>query len=337
MTANPPKDRVLGLSARSLDALMPLHIWVGAAGQVLRCGPTLKRILPDPPPLGAPFRDLFTVRRPRAAYDLQSLLMLSGGRVRLELAALPGAPFKATVVALPAGVGALLNLSFGYLLRDAVQRYDLTLSDFAPTDLAVELLYLAEANDAAREELASFARRLDDSRAEAETRADTDQLTGLANRRVMDRMLGRLTHPANTSPFSIMHVDLDLFKEVNDTLGHAAGDTVLREVAKILGRAIRADDLVARIGGDEFVLILRGNHTKTSLDEIARRIIDDLQRPVQFQDTYCHISASIGTTQSCQYDRLDPDRLLSDADVALYASKRAGRACHTVYSPSLRH
>ena len=134
-----------------------------------------------------------------------------------------------------------------------------------------------------------------------------------------------------------MHLDLDFFKAVNDTMGHAAGDHVLQQVARIMVEETRSDDTVARVGGDEFMLLLTGKLTHQVLERISARLIERLEEPIPFGAQTCKISASIGVVLSTAYDDIpDVTRLQEDADIALYASKHKGRACFTFYDPTLR-
>ena len=169
-------------------------------------------------------------------------------------------------------------------------------------------------------------RRLDAARKAAERIAQTDALTGLQNRRAMTQYVDQLI--TGRVPFACMHMDLDYFKSINDTFGHAAGDYVLRAVAQVLNTETRAEDCVARIGGDEFVLIFVRVTDRVFLQRIAQRMIARLEEPVQFDQHVCCISASAGTSISIDYPNPDPDVMLSDADRALYASKKAGRGQH---------
>jgi diguanylate cyclase (GGDEF)-like protein len=169
-------------------------------------------------------------------------------------------------------------------------------------------------------------RRLDAARKAAERIAQTDALTGLQNRRAMTQYVDQLI--TGRVPFACMHMDLDYFKSINDTFGHAAGDYVLRAVAQVLNTETRAEDCVARIGGDEFVLIFVRVTDRVFLQRIAQRMIARLEEPVQFDQHVCCISASAGTSISIDYPNLDPDVMLSDANRALYASKKAGCGQH---------
>ena len=133
------------------------------------------------------------------------------------------------------------------------------------------MLYLIEAKSAAMTESRKLNTRLQGAKIAAEEQAYTDTLTGLKNRRAMDHVLSKFIDVGEK--FGLMQVDLDFFKAVNDTMGHAAGDHVLLEVAKILVEETRNDDLVARVGGDEFVLLFHKLTDLEQLNDIANRII----------------------------------------------------------------
>ncbi|PIE82605.1 MAG: GGDEF domain-containing protein, partial [Chloroflexi bacterium] len=211
----------------------------------------------------------------------------------------------------------------------AVAHYQLAGSDFSPTDLTLELLYLVEANSAVMAESRKLNERLHGAKAQAEARALADTLTGLQNRRALDTTLLRLV--ARGIPFTLMHLDLDYFKQVNDTFGHAAGDRVLVEVARILREETRRDDLVARVGGDEFVIVFNGMTSQSQLSSIAGRLIDRIEEPIGVGGEQARISTSIGMVSSTQYRKVDIEQMMKDADQALYASKEHGRACFTFF------
>ncbi len=311
---------------------MPMHVEMSLTGHIRHIGPTLKKLLPDVVEIDDRFLEVFEVKRPRHVSKFSDICATANLRLRLVPRSDPRLVLKGLIVPLPGGAGALANLSLGISVVDAVARYDLFSSDFAASDPTVDMLYLIEAKSVALEESKRLNQRLQGAKAEAETQAFTDTLTGLGNRRALDQHLERLA--SRDAVFGLMHLDLDLFKQVNDTLGHAAGDMVLQHVAKVMLDETRSRDLVARVGGDEFVLIFDGLVDQEILDGIARRLISRLEEPIDYQGQTCRISASIGTTLSTFYDEVSPDRILSDADDALYASKNAGRARHTVFDPS---
>lgn len=314
------------IGADALGKLMPLYLWVTPTGLIRAVGPTLAKLCAEPL-IGRRFLDCFQVDRPRALYSMADVQALQGQRILLSLRAGADTSLRGQAQPLSGGQGWLLNLSFGISVSDAVRDHRLTNADFAPTDLTVELLYLTEVKAAVMGELAALNTRLQAAQRESEARALTDALTGLANRRALDIELSRACHLAarGEGPFALMHLDLDFFKAVNDTLGHAAGDLVLCEVAQVLREETRKSDMVARVGGDEFVMILRGEADATHVARVAARIISELERPILYEGEPCRISGSIGVTLSRFYGVPDPERMHADADEATYAAKRAGR------------
>lgn len=320
----------ISLDFAAIDQLMPMHLCLSPTGDIVSAGSTLAKLFPDTPLLATSLFDLFEIRRPSGIIDMPSLAAHAGQRLYLGLRGCALPPMRGVALPRPKGQGMLINLSFGIAVIDAVRRHALTDADFAATDLTVELMYLVEAKSAVMVELRNLNLRLQGAKVAAEEQALTDTLTGLRNRRALDHDLGILAR--QSIPFCLMHLDLDYFKAVNDTLGHAAGDHVLREVAKVLCAETRVGDTVARVGGDEFVVVLPALADATLLHQIAQRIIARLNTPMEFEGHSCQIAASIGMTMSSQYQTPDPEQMLCDADHALYASKRAGRARATLFS-----
>ncbi len=161
-----------------------------------------------------------------------------------------------------------------------------------------------------------------------------DPLTGLPNRRkLLDRLQYAITlnHRAN-SKFAIFMMDLDKFKAVNDSLGHAAGDELLKQVAVRITEHLRDSDMVARLGGDEFVLVLENLKIPEAAEIIALKMIADLTVPFQLSDTDCvQIGASIGISIYPQHGST-PEILMDHADTALYQAKSNGRGCFAYFS-----
>ena len=315
----------ISLIPAALDRLMPLHLRLDPQGRILSTGPTLAKVVLNGGLIGADFLQAFVVRRLSRLTTLADLQQHLGDELHLLL---PGAgnsaSFRGLALPLQAGHGFLVNLSFGIGVIGAVQQHGLTHADFAPTDMAVEMLYVVEAKSALMGAWKDATVRELGAKRAAEEQALTDVLTGLRNRRALDLGLAELTRSG--TPFGLMHIDLDFFKQVNDTHGHAAGDHVLRVVASILRSETRSSDTVARVGGDEFVIALAGMADPAALSGVAQRIIEKMMLPIGFEGHFCRISASIGVTVSTFYNPPTADQMQLDADEALYASKRAGRA-----------
>jgi diguanylate cyclase (GGDEF)-like protein len=146
-----------------------------------------------------------------------------------------------------------------------------------------------------------------------------DALTGLPNRRGLEESVQRRL--ARHDPFAVLFIDLDHFKPINDTLGHDAGDLVLKEVAARMRKAVRADDLVARIAGDEFVVIA-GGVVPSAAGRVARKVAGALCFQMPFGEAVAEVSASVGWAMA-PGDGQDLATLLRKADAAMYSAKRA--------------
>lgn len=316
------------LDLGALSAMMPMHLVVSNTGHITHAGPTISKLRDGAELVGQRLFEVFEFRRPSSAFTIANLVENLDVPLSLVIRDAPSTGLKGIAALLPARRGVLLNLSFGISVVDAVGSYNLTNQDFAPTDLAIEMLYLSEARAAVMGESRNLNMRLQGAKIAAEEQAFTDTLTGLKNRRALDHVLRRLTEAK--APFAMMNLDLDYFKAVNDTYGHAAGDSVLQHVAKILIAEMRSDDLVARVGGDEFVLIIDGEPDAPTLMKIASRIIEKLEVPVAFEGNECRISGSIGIATAKSDVSVDIDRLTGLADTALYQSKDNGRGQATM-------
>lgn len=163
-----------------------------------------------------------------------------------------------------------------------------------------------------------------------------DALTDLANRRQFTKALRteceRLAKYGR--PFSLLMVDLDRFKPINDTLGHPVGDEVLKRVSKRLRVAVRTGDMVARIGGDEFAIISFGVNDERQAEIIAERIVDLLSRPMIIKGNVIDLSGSVGVAVAPEHGT-DPDQLTQHVDIALYSAKHNGKQTHRFFDPSL--
>lgn len=159
----------------------------------------------------------------------------------------------------------------------------------------------------------------------AHTRASLDPLTGLTNRASFDRSLDlAIAHAARThSPAAVLFMDLDGFKAVNDQRGHAVGDVLLREVAARIMTCVREDDLLARYGGDEFVVLLEQLTDPEVVHAVASRVIEALSRSFAVDGLTVRLSVSIGVALFPDHGE-SADELLACADSAMYEAKRKG-------------
>jgi diguanylate cyclase (GGDEF)-like protein/PAS domain S-box-containing protein len=161
---------------------------------------------------------------------------------------------------------------------------------------------------------------------ESQFRAEHDVLTGLPNRMKLDSFLDDALHEAGATSgeVGILHVDLDHFKEVNDMLGHAAGDAVLVHAANVMTTHTRGNDLVSRFGGDEFIIVCPGVSGFPALERMAQRVIADLRKPIPWDDKKIVLGASIGIALSNEGSR-KKEELIKQSDAALYEVKNSGR------------
>ncbi len=158
-----------------------------------------------------------------------------------------------------------------------------------------------------------------------------DGLTGLPNRELLRDRMRQAIHIANRSVsrdekvyLGVLFIDLDRFKSINDTYGHASGDAVLYEISVRLRACVRESDTVARLGGDEFVVLVCNLHSQQETVVVAERILDACSKPILVGDNAFQISASVGVA-AWPTDGLSVDELLNNADQAMYSSKNAGR------------
>lgn len=170
----------------------------------------------------------------------------------------------------------------------------------------------------------------------AQERAVTDPLTDLSNRLGFELRIEALfeDRARHREPgFTLVMLDLDWFKAVNDTYGHQAGDLVLVEVAKRLKGLVRGSDFVARLGGDEFLIILTGTTERTSIEGVAQHIIERINEPIIVAPQIdVHVGASLGVA-ICNAGEITPEALLEQADRAMYQAKQCGRNSYHMFEP----
>ncbi|MCR8923738.1 EAL domain-containing protein [Dasania sp. GY-MA-18] len=169
---------------------------------------------------------------------------------------------------------------------------------------------------------------------EAWYRANYDELTQLPNRSLFQNRLsqGLKASARNKTSCALMFIDIDHFKNINDSLGHSAGDQVLQEAAKRIRKSIRETDTAARLGGDEFVLLLLAETGSPLFDQVAKRVLNELSKPFALEHNEVYLSASIGIAMYPE-DGDSDERLMMNADTAMYHAKRAGRNQLSYYAP----
>jgi diguanylate cyclase (GGDEF)-like protein/PAS domain S-box-containing protein len=170
-----------------------------------------------------------------------------------------------------------------------------------------------------------------------EHQAFHDPVTQLANRALLNE---RVRHAlARTrregKALAVIFLDLDDFKTINDSLGHAAGDRVLLEVAKRLATSIRVSDTAARFGGDEFAILLEDPTGPQEAAEVAERIIEELKKPLQIEGKEIGVQASLGISIVDPPSTLDADELIRNADAAMYIAKRDGKGSYRLFEPTM--
>lgn len=194
-------------------------------------------------------------------------------------------------------------------------------------------LELADERDHLEERVEQRTRELKESEAIVRNLAYYDPLTQLPNRRLLtDRFQQAISHcHREKNKFAVMVIDLDKFKAVNDTFGHAAGDELLKQVAERIKMRLRENDTVARLGGDEFVVLLADVHSLDDTARVANALIETLTKPfVLTQNSNAQIGTSIGITFYPEHGE-DGDVLMDKADTALYQAKDNGRGCFAYY------
>ncbi len=166
--------------------------------------------------------------------------------------------------------------------------------------------------------------------------AHYDELTGLPNRFLFIQHLDKaLAHAErHKSPMAVLFLDLDRFKNINDTFGHEAGDRVLRDTAARMQQSLREQDTMARVGGDEFLALVEDYHDPRKLGEIAQRLLNEAAAPFEIEDHEYRLSVSIGIA-TYPADGADTQALLKNADIAMYRAKTTGKNNYQFYSAEM--
>ncbi len=162
-----------------------------------------------------------------------------------------------------------------------------------------------------------------------------DGLTGMANRALFNDRLHRALSRRERSWVAVIYIDLDDFKVINDTLGHGAGDDLLKHVARKISEAVRPEDTAARLGGDEFGVVMESIESPMHAREAAERVLNSIVQPMFLAGKDTRIRASLGVALASA-EMSNPESLLANADMALYDAKRSGKSCVSVFADFMR-
>jgi diguanylate cyclase (GGDEF)-like protein len=264
----------------------------------------------------------------RRLYDLPEQFVVPGAHWS-EIAAFRNTRLASTETHPQTGISTLDNLSARTTLGESVKANQ-TLRDGRIIAVATQPL-----SDGGWVAIHEDVTQQSQTEARIARLASVDTLTGLANRHTLREQIDARCRETKPAPFALLLIDLDRFKQVNDTLGHPAGDRLLEIVAKRLQQATRATDCTARLGGDEFAVLQDNAATPESALLLASRLIDNLTEPYLIDGQRVVIGASIGI--ACFPDQgTTMTDLFGYADLALYASKFGGRGTATIFDPIMK-
>lgn len=204
-------------------------------------------------------------------------------------------------------------------------------------ELEVKVQERTRALNAANVELKNEVKSRIEMENEIKKLAFFDHLTGLPNRRLFNDYLNRKIHESqrNELPLSVMFLDLDSFKQINDSLGHAWGDELIKQVADRLSKTLRISDTIGRIGGDEFLIMVQNTPNEKTSDIIAEKLVESFHKPFNLGGYETYITASIGIAMY-PVDGEDGETLIKNADVAMYRAKEKGKNKYEICTPKMK-
>ena len=321
------------LGPGAIAVLFPLHIVINDAGWITSAGHTLKAMTALDL-AGERFDALIRIERPRSMTSCAELADRIGEKLALSMPAKDGGRVQLRGVPVPLagpGGGYFIDLTFGAALSETVQRFELTGYDFKPNDASIDMFFAMQTQQALLEDSNRLAKELSAAKTEAEKMAYLDPVTGLGNRRAVEQWLKEFAiWQDRGAEAAVLHVDLDKFKKVNDTYGHAMGDVVLQRIADVLGAAAGQDDLAVRLGGDEFALWISKAPPPDALEALGRGLVDGMTAPITHGHRTMQVGASIGIVRFDPVEQDGPEDLLKESDIALYEAKRVGNAVATL-------
>jgi diguanylate cyclase (GGDEF)-like protein len=324
-----------------LAAVFPFHLVLDRGLRVLQAGGSVQR-LHGPDIVGMDLSQLFEVTTPKVAATFEAFASSPRSLFLLRSVTSEGLVLRGQMLHEP-GADVVFFVGSPWITRttDFVD-LGLTLDDFPAADAVVDYVLLLQNQSSSLVEAKDLAERLNESAQRLEHQAFHDALTGLPNRALLTRHLReRIAVPdEGERDLTVLLLDLDGFKSVNDSYGHSAGDSVLEVVSRRLRAIARRGDLVARFGGDEFVLVLEADHREPESDDpvsvVAERLIAVLSQPIPLPpdgQVSVSLSASVGVARHRASESADD--LLRNADLAMYAAKSRGKSRYERYSPAM--
>ena len=329
-----------GLGPAQVDAAFPFHLVLDTELRILHVGSSLRRLLRNLPD-GPHLTDLFEVATPKGVVSFADLTSNPRALFLLQSVTEAGLLLRGQMLHDHAA-GCVFFVGSPWVTETATfGSLGLTLDDFAVSDAVVDYVLLLQRQSSSLAEARELASRLHETADQLTHQAFHDALTGLANRAKLIDHLSRIPMTGQPPQVSVLMLDLDGFKAVNDSYGHAAGDEVLDIVGARLRGVARADDLVARLGGDEFALVLesvapRAPLTEDAVTAVVERVLAALSDPIPLASCSAvsvRLSASIGIAY--RHGTETADDLLRNADLAMYAAKAGGKSRYQHYIPAM--
>ncbi|WP_299508353.1 bifunctional diguanylate cyclase/phosphodiesterase [uncultured Roseobacter sp.] len=325
------------MSSEIIGRLVPFHILVDMCGIIRSAGPAMLKLVGAKQLIDHPVYEVLHFIKPRHLDPAKNLQDGLGKRLSVDFQRIDesldskafGMAFAIDYAGAP---HVFIALTPSVNARAFVERHGLKISDFGPADGSADLLPLLAMQEDMLEDSKKKSARLAAARDAAERLANHDALTELPNRRAL---MDRLSKTLVRSDISLLHLDLDRFKEINDTYGHAAGDAALKHTAESLREVLGQETLCARLGGDEFVGLVEGMKSEEELDALARKLVAQISETFRFEGDTLKVGASVGIATATPSDQLSADVILHHADIALYEAKRVGRGGAFLCTPEL--